>query len=366
MQDFDLPPDAGIPAPPIKGRGASANVVHRYSRETRQAVADGWDSELPPDPRTRLLIDRARSILSHNDSPDLPFTQSLNPYRGCEHGCIYCYARPTHAWLDLSPGLDFETQIFAKPDAPRLLREAFARPGYQCSPIALGTATDAYQPCERKEGLCRAVLEICKECSHPVSLVTKSALVERDVDLWAALAARRLGHVALSLTTLDSTLARQLEPRASTPAARLRAMEKLAAAGVPVAVFVAPLIPGLNDQELEKILAAARQHGASAAHYVVLRLPHEVAGLFRNWLEQHAPDKAGRILSVLYDLRHGRLNDARFGSRMTGLGHFADLVRQRFNLACRRLDLNTELPALDCSAFTPAAQESHGGQLSLF
>jgi len=368
MEDFDPAPSSEIPAQPVKGRGAAGNVAHRFSTDTRQAEADGWEAPEPSLPQTRLLVDSAKSIISRNDSPDLGFDQSINPYRGCEHGCIYCYARPTHAYLGLSPGLDFETQIFAKPDAARLLREELAKPGYLCSTIALGTATDAYQPFERQEKLTRAVLEVLLETRHPVSVVTKSSLVVRDLDLWAELARLNLAHVAISLTTLNGPLARQLEPRASAPHARLKAMSRLAEAGVPVSVFVAPLIPGINDHELEKLLAAAREHGAASASYTLLRLPHEVAGLFREWLDWHAPEKAARVMSVLYDLRGQRANDARFGSRMTGLGHFAELLLQRFDLACRRHGLAQELPRLDSGRFTPPRRPDNSDerQLSLF
>jgi DNA repair photolyase len=368
MSDFDLAPSPEIPDRPIKGRGAVGNVAHRFSTENRKAIDDGWEPSAPPLPQTRLLIDGAKSIISQNDSPDLGFDQSLNPYRGCEHGCIYCYARPTHAWLGLSPGLDFETQIFAKPDAPRLLREELAKPGYICSTIALGTATDAYQPFERQQKVTRAVLEVMRETRHPVSVVTKSSLIVRDTDIWADLSKQNLAHVAVSLTTLNGPLARQLEPRASAPHARLEAMEKLAAAGIPVSVFIAPLIPGINDHELEKLLGSARDHGARSASYTILRLPHEVASLFRDWLSWHAPEKAARVMSVLYDLRGQRTNDPNFGSRMTGLGHFADLLRQRFELACRRLDLSRDWPRLDTTRFVAPSIEdgSETRQLSLF
>jgi len=366
MEDFDLQPSPEIPHRPVKGRGAAGNVAHRFSHETRQAEDDGWEQAEPSLPQTRLLVDSAKSIISRNDSPDIGFGQSLNPYRGCEHGCIYCYARPTHAYLGLSPGLDFETQIFHKPDAARLLREELGHPDYVCSTIVLGTATDAYQPFERKARLTRALLEVALETGHPLSVVTKSSLVVRDIDLWAELARRNLAHIGISLTTLDGLLARQLEPRASAPHARLDAMQKLGEAGIPVSVFVSPVIPGLNDHELENLLAAARAHGAESACYTLLRLPHEVAGLFREWLEWHAPEKAARIMSVLYDLRGGRANDARFGSRMKGLGHFADLIRQRFDLACRRHGLSCELPVLDTSGFRPPAAPADERQLSLF
>jgi len=368
MDDFDPHPSSEIPRRPVKGRGASGNVAHRFSDETRRAEDDGWEPAAPSNPRTRLLVDRAKSIISRNDSPDIGFDQSLNPYRGCEHGCIYCYARPTHAFLGLSPGLDFETQIFMKPDAPRLLREEFGHPDYVCSVIALGTATDAYQPFERREQLTRSLLEIFLETRHPVSVVTKSSLIVRDIDLWARLAQNRLAHIGVSLTTLDGALARQLEPRASAPHARLEAMRLLADAGIPVSAFVSPLIPGLNDRELETLLAAARDNGATSAGYTLLRLPHEVAGLFREWLDVHAPEKAARVMSVLYDLRGGRANDANFGSRMKGLGHFADLIRQRFELACRRLGLVQEWPALDTTSFRPPPppRPVDERQLSLF
>ncbi len=368
MEDFDLQPSPEIPPKPIKGRGAAGNVAHRFSSNTRQAEDDGWAPAEPSLPQTRLLVDSAKSIISRNDSPDIDFEQSLNPYRGCEHGCVYCYARPTHAYLGLSPGLDFETQIFHKPDAPHLLRTALGHPDYVCSTIVLGTATDAYQPFERQQRLTRAVLEVMLETGHPVSVVTKSSLIVRDIDLWAELARHNLAHVGVSLTTLDGPLARQLEPRASAPHARLEAMEKLSAAGVPVSAFVSPLIPGLNDHEMEKILLAAHGHGASGASYTLLRLPHEVAGLFREWLDWHAPEKASRIMSVLYDLRGGRANDARFGSRMKGLGHFAELIRQRFDLTCRRLGLSRKLPQLCCDRFKPPppARPADERQLSLF
>lgn len=368
MEDFDLQPSPEIPPTPIKGRGAGGNVAHRFSSETRQAETDGWTPAQASLPQTRLLVDSAKSVITRNDSPDIGFDQSLNPYRGCEHGCIYCYARPTHAWLGLSPGLDFETQIFHKPDAPRLLRAELSHPDYACSTIVLGTATDAYQPFERKERLTRALLAVMLETRHPVSVVTKSSLIVRDLDLWAELARQNLAHVGISLTTLDGQLARELEPRACAPHARLAAMQQLSEAGVPVSVFASPLIPGLNDQELEKLLAAAREHGATSAAYTLLRLPHEVAGLFRQWLDWHAPEKSARVMSVLYDLRGGRANDARFGSRMKGLGHFADLLRQRFELACRRLGLAREFPQLDKTRFTPPPPERPADerQLSLF
>lgn len=368
MDDFDLAPSPDVPSRPIKGRGAAGNIDHRFSSEQRNCVDDGWTPAEPSLPQTRLLIDSARSVISHNDSPDLDFEQSLNPYRGCEHGCIYCYARPTHAYLGLSPGLDFETKIYCKPDAPQLLRSELAKSNYVCSPIALGTATDAYQPFERQEKLTRSLLEVLLETQHPVSVVTKSALIRRDIDLWEELAKRNLAHVAVSLTTQNGPLARQLEPRASSPQARLDAISALTAAGIPVTAIVAPLIPGINDHELEKLLSAAKDAGACRARYTILRLPHEVAPLFREWLDWHAPEKAARVMSVLYDLRGGRFNNPNFGSRMTGLGHFAELLKQRFTLACRRLALDTTWPELDTTQFiAPTLPDTvEARQLSLF
>jgi len=366
--------ESAKPLPPVSGRGAPTNLrPTRTGSLDRTADGDWLDvaedvDGAPPPLRTTVTVERPKTIISRNDSPDLGFDQSLNPYRGCEHGCIYCYARPTHAYLGLSPGLDFETQIFAKPDAARLLREELSKPGYACSNIALGTATDAYQPFERQQKLTRAVLEVLLETRHPVSVVTKSSLIRRDIDLWAELARQNLGQVATSLTSLNGPLARQLEPRASAPQARLETIATLSKAGIPVTVIAAPLIPGINDHELEKLLAAARDHGASSAAYTVLRLPHEVAPLFREWLEWHAPEKAARVMSVLYDLRGQRANDSRFGSRMTGLGHYAELLRQRFDLTCRRLGLSREWQQLDGSRFVPPKpnNEPDKRQLSLF
>lgn len=365
MEDFDRHPDSGLMLSPRKGRGTATNVGHRFAATSRQAEDDGWCREEESAPRTELFTDTAKTVIARNDSPDLPFEQSANPYRGCEHGCVYCYARPTHAWLGLSPGLDFETKIFHKPKAAELLRAELAKPGYRCSPIALGTATDAYQPLERKLGLTRGMLEVLLETRHPVSVVTKSALITRDLDLWAELARQGLAQVCVSLTSLDNELSRRLEPRASAPRARLEAMARLAAAGVPVAAFASPLIPALNDNELEKLLAAGQEHGATAAAYTLVRLPHEVAGLFRDWLDWHAPEKAARVMAVIHDLRGGKDNDANFGSRMTGRGPYASLIRQRFELACRRLGLGHDWAPLDCGRFRPPAPPA-ARQLSLF
>lgn len=350
--------------PPIHGRGATGNPDNRYAAHVREAFDDGWgglDAE-PAPLRTELFVDSSRSVITYNDSPDVPFDRSINPYRGCEHGCVYCFARPSHAWLGLSPGLDFESRLFHKPDAPALLRRELARPGYRCAPLALGSNTDAYQPVERKLGLTRALVEVLAEHGHPFSLVTKSALVERDIDLLAPLAAASLVQVAISVTTLDRGLARVMEPRAAAPERRLASIRRLSDAGVPVTVLMAPLIPFLNDHELEAVLAAARAAGAVAAGYVLLRLPHEVKDLFQDWLVAHFPLKAERVLGRLRDCRGGRDYDGRFGSRMRGEGEYADLLRRRFQLAHRRLAFPGASP-LDCGRFrVPGAAE----QLELF
>ena len=355
------------------GRGATLNPDNRYHAATREAVDDGW-APTTPDPdegsaprqiRTTVAIQPARTIIARNDSPDIPFTQSINPYQGCEHGCIYCYARPTHAYLDLSPGLDFETRLFAKPDAARLLREELAKPGYRCDPIALGTNTDPYQPIEREWKVTRSILEVLAETRHPFSIVTKNALVERDLDLIAPMAAAGLARVYLSITTLDAELARRLEPRASAPARRLQALRALSAAGVPTGVMVAPVIPQLNDRDLEAILESAAAAGAAQAGWIMLRLPREVAPLFRDWLATHCPDRAAHVMSIVNDLRGGRDYDAGFGTRMRGTGVFADLIARRFEVACRRLGLNAERDrsALDCTKFVAPAHDERQRRL---
>ena len=294
------PPDA------IKGRGTPANPANRFHRQHSEPFDDGWGSEASPPPRTTLLSDSSRSLLVYNRSPDVPFDRSINPYRGCEHGCVYCYARPSHAYLDCSPGLDFETRIFHKPNAAALLRRELARPGYRCQPIALGVNTDAYQPAERQLRITRDILEVLLEFRHPVGLVTKSGLVERDLDVLRELAQHRLVHVTLSVTTLDRGLARTLEPRAAAPQRRLQTIAALHRAGIPVAVLVAPVIPVLNDAEIEAILQAARTAGARSAGYVMLRLPHEVKQLFRDWLQQHQPLKAAHVMNRVRDVRGQR------------------------------------------------------------
>lgn len=365
----DAAPQAEPTAKPHKGRGAPTNPDSRFSSWTRSIADDGWRTEQAEAPATELFVDNAKTVISRNDSPDLPFTRSLNPYRGCEHGCIYCYARPSHAYLGHSPGLDFETKLYYKPEAAKLLRKELGKPGYLCEPLAVGTNTDAWQPIERRLRITRGVLEVLHELKHPVMLITKSALIERDIDLLAAMAGEHLVHAAISLTTLDGELARKLEPRASAPHARLETIRKLNAAGIPVTVMVSPVIPGLTDHELEKLLMAAREAGAVSASYSVLRLPQELHALFEHWLAWHAPEKASRVMTILYDMRGGRSNagnDPNFENRMHGLGHFADLLAQRFALHVRRLGF-PGLPALDCSRFGASARtHSNDQQLGLF
>ncbi len=347
-----------------KGRGAVSNPTPRFEPHERVALDDGWgalDEELPP-LRTEVAIDRARSIITRNASPDVPFDRSINPYRGCEHGCIYCFARPTHAYLGLSPGQDFETRLFAKPDAPRLLARELRRPGYRCRVIALGTNTDPYQPIERTRRITRGVLEVLAAFAHPVAIVTKSALIRRDLDILAPMAARGLARVYLSIATLDRDLARRLEPRAPTPARRLEAIAALARAGVPVGVLVAPIIPALTDDRFERVLEAAAKAGARTAGYVLLRLPGEVAGLFQEWLAVHAPDRARRVMALVRDTRGGRDYDPRFGRRMTGEGAYAALIARRFALASARYGLARRDWAFETGLFRGATAT----QLDLF
>ncbi|MBI1396403.1 MAG: PA0069 family radical SAM protein [Betaproteobacteria bacterium] len=352
---------------PARGRGATCNPEGRFESVLRQPWDDGWardpDDDAPRAVRTVVTHETARGILSRNDSPDVPFSQSVNPYRGCEHGCIYCYARPSHAYLGLSPGLDFETRLFAKVNAASLLRETLAKPGYRCEPIALGANTDPYQPVERPLGITREVLEVLAACRHPFTIVTKNAGVLRDIDLLAPLAAEGLCRVHVSVTTLDHGLARRLEPRASSPARRIEAIGALTEAGVPAGVLVAPVIPFLTDDGVEHVLEAAAAAGAVTAGFVLLRLPHEIGDLFRAWLDHHYPLKAAHVVQRLAAMRGGRENDPRFGSRMTGEGELARLLAARFGNARRRLGLAGAVPPLDCSRFRPP---SSGGQLDLF
>jgi DNA repair photolyase len=351
-----------------KGRGAASNPAGRFESTRAQAEDDGWgilDEPLPA-VLTTVMPDAARSIIARNRSPDIPFTQSINPYRGCEHGCIYCYARPSHAYLNLSPGLDFETRLFYKPDAIALLERELAAPGYRCSPIALGANTDPYQPIEREYRVTRGILETLSACDHPATIVTKgAAVIARDIDLLTDMARRKLIAVYVSITTLNRHLKRTLEPRAASPAARLAVIHRLTEAGVPVGVMVAPVIPALTDHEAENILAAAAAAGAASAGYVLLRLPHEVNALFQEWLETHEPLKAAHVMSRIHALRAGRNNDPRFGSRMRGEGVFAKLFQQRFAIACRKHGLNRgERLELDTTRFVPPAPR--GTQRSLF
>ena len=347
---------------PPRGRGATANPHNRYHTNAAEAFDDGWPRDDLPVLRTQVGTDRARRAISYNDSPDIPFDRSVNPYRGCEHGCVYCYARPTHAWLDLSPGLDFESRLFTRPDLPDRLREELAAPGYRPAPLAIGAITDAYQPIEREHRITRRLLEILLEARHPVLLISKSAMIERDVDLLAELSADGLLEVAVSLTTLQRSLARTLEPRAAAPQRRLQVIERLSAAGIPVRAMLAPIIPVLNECEIESLLQAAHNAGARSADYVLLRLPLEVAPLFRAWLSQHHPDAARRIMGHVQDTRDGRDNDSRFGQRMRGTGAYADLIGQRFRLAAHRLGFAPG-PNLHCDLFRPP---SPTGQLRLF
>ena len=343
-----------------KGRGAASNPAGRFEATRLEAADDGWGSldEAPRRPETQLLADRPRRAITRNASPDVPFDQSVNPYQGCEHGCIYCFARPSHSYWSLGAGLDFETRIFHKPGLAQLLDRELAAPGYQCKPINLGANTDPYQPAEREHRTTRALLEVLLAHRHPVTIVTKGALILRDLDLLAALASQRLCSVAVSLTTLDDGLKRTLEPRAAAPRARLRVISDLVAAGVPVTVLLAPMIPALNDHEMEALLQAAAEAGAQNAGFMLLRLPHELGTLFEQWLHEHYPQRADRVLNLLRDARGGRLNDPRFGHRMRGEGAYAVLLAARFKAACRRLGLNQARgPELDCSRFLgdPAA-----------
>jgi DNA repair photolyase len=349
-----------------KGRGAESNAAGRYEPQARVAIDDGWgaaEEELPP-LATTLTPDSTRTIIARNDSPDIGFDRSINPYRGCEHGCIYCFARPTHAYLGLSPGLDFESRLFYKPDAAALLAAELSKKTYACRPIAIGTNTDPYQPVEKRLKIMRGILEVLRDFNHPVTIVTKSALIQRDIDILAAMAEKRLVAVSLSVTTLDRTLARVMEPRAATPPRRLETIRALNDAGIPTGVMAAPIIPALNDRELEQILAAARDHGARGAGYVLLRLPLELKSLFREWLETHFPEKASHVLSIVAQAHGGKTYDSSWGKRMTGTGPFAELIRIRFDLACHKLGLNRRSTRpLETGLFKPPPRV--GDQLSL-
>jgi len=350
----------------IKGRGAASNPEGRFETATHEVVDDGWEreQEFAPHPATTVTDERARSIISRNDSPDIPFEQSINPYRGCEHGCIYCYARPSHAYLNLSPGLDFETKLFAKTNAADLLRAELAKPNYRVSPINLGANTDPYQPIERRYRITRQILEVMLECRHPVTLITKNAMIERDLDLLAPLARENLVYAFVSITSLDNKLSAKLEPRACAPHRLIAALKTLADAGVPCGVMVAPIIPMLTDRWLEAILEDAHAAGARAAGYTILRLPWELKDLVREWLELHFPERAEHVLSLVRQMRGGRDNDPRFGSRMRGEGEFAELIRQRFTVASKRLGFaRGRDAALDCARFVAPRPASPQGEL---
>jgi len=362
-----------VPVPPQQTRrlrGALSQTPGRFESVERQAFDDGWtrEDEVPAPLQTTITIERARSIIARNDSPDIPFDQSINPYRGCEHGCVYCYARPSHAYLELSPGLDFETKLFAKTNAAELLKLELAKPGHRVSPISLGANTDCYQPAERKLGITRQILEVLSQCSHPLTIVTKSALVERDLDILAPMAQRNLVKVFVSIGTLDRVLARKLEPRAASPQRRLDTLRALSQAGVPCGVMVAALIPALNDKTLEHVLEEASKAGALEAAYVILRLPNELKDIFKEWLATHYPERAEHVMSIIRQMRGGRENDPRFHERMRGMGNYAELISKRFAIACKRFGLNghgggRRTPELDCTRFVPP---SPGGQMKLF
>ena len=359
--------DARQATAPIRGRGAASRVAGRFERRELRGEDDGWgsvyaDLDGTPKPATTVTDERARSIISRNRSPDIAFSQSVNPYRGCEHGCVYCFARPSHAYLDLSPGLDFETRLFAKTNAADLLRAELAKPGYVPAPIALGINTDGWQPIERERGISRACLEVLLETRHPVSIVTKGSAITRDLDLLAALARQGLASVFVSVTSLDNALSSKLEPRAAAPHTRLKMIAALREAGVPVGVLVAPVIPMVTDADLERILDAARQAGAQAAGYVMLRLPHELKDIWREWLQLHVPARAAHVMSLVRQMRGGKDYDSRFGTRQRGEGPFADLVAMRFAKTRKRLGF-TGLPALRTDLFLPPRMPTPQGEL---
>ena len=357
--------DALNPPRQYRGRGAASNLAGRFVPHTSTRENDGWDLEVEPLEKlaTEAIEEKAKSIIATNRSPDIPFDQSINPYRGCEHGCIYCYARPAHAYVDLSPGLDFESRLFYKANAPQLLEQALRRRSYQCSPIALGSNTDPYQPLEREKQITRQLLEVMQRFNQPVTIVTKGQLILRDLPLLAELAQDNLCHVAISVTTLSNELKRKLEPRTAGPAARLRILESLSQAGIPTAVLAAPMIPALNDSELESILTAASGAGAQQAAYILLRLPHEVAPLFRQWLQEHYPERAAHVMSIVQQSRAGRDYQSDFAQRQTGTGVFAQLLQQRFRVTSRKLGLNRRKLQLDCSRFAPPPQSGDQGEL---
>ncbi len=354
-----------------KLRGALSQIQGRFDKAERSPFDDGWtpEEQAQTQLKTTVTEERARSIIARNDSPDIPFDQSVNPYRGCEHGCIYCYARPTHAYVELSPGLDFESRLFAKINAVELLKDELSRPGYRVTPLAFGANTDCYQPIERRYGLTRGLIEVLAGCEHPLTIVTKSALIERDIDLLAPMARKNLVKAFVSVTTLDAVLARKLEPRAASPARRLDTIRALASAGIPTGVLVAPIIPALTDKTLEHVLEAGAKAGAARAGWILLRLPNEVRPLFKEWLATHYPQRADHVISIVRQSRGGRDNDPNFHTRMSGSGNFVELIGQRFDLACKKFGLNREQNqmasrgGLDCTRFKPPR---NSGQLGLF
>ena len=358
--------DAGfrIDAERRRGRGAGLNPSGRFEPQQREAFDDGWQSweELPPF-KTEVQVEKPRTAITRNESPDIPFDRSINPYRGCEHGCIYCFARPTHAYMGLSAGLDFESKLFAKPDAAKLLERELAKPGYKPRVIAIGTNTDPYQPIEKEWRIMRQILEVLNRANHPVAIVTKSALIMRDIDILQEMAAKNLVRVGLSVTTLDRTLARAMEPRAATPPRRLEAIQALSEAGIRTSIMVAPIIPALNDHEIERILDAGKAAGALEASYVILRLPLEVSPLFRDWLLQQYPDRYRHVMSLIRSMRGGKDYDAEFGKRMKGAGPYAWQISRRFEMATRRLELTRRNIALRDDLFVPP--DGSGVQLSL-
>ncbi len=348
-----------------KGRGTLSNVSGRFEREHRVLIDDGWGTldDQPPALKTSVGIDATRTIIARNDSPDLSFDRSINPYRGCEHGCVYCFARPTHAYLGLSPGQDFESRLFAKPKAAQLLANELRKPGYQVRSMALGTNTDPYQPIDDRYQVTREILKVLRDFRHPVGIVTKSNRVLRDIDILAEMAEMKLAHVALSVTTLDRKLARAMEPRAPTPERRIEAIRELSRAGIPTTVMAAPMIPALNDHEIENILERAHEAGARRAAYVLLRLPLEIKDLFREWLEAHQPGRAAHVMSLIRSMRGGKDYDAQWGKRMKGTGVYAQLMAKRFKLACERIGLNREWEPLRVDLFKPPPKT--GDQMQL-
>jgi DNA repair photolyase len=353
----------------LRGRGAVSNAVGRFEKQTRVLLDDGWDDgwraedDSPPPIRTEVIVDSTRSIIAHNKSPDVSFDQSINPYRGCEHGCIYCFARPSHAYLGMSPGVDFESRLFAKPNAAALLVKELSAPGYVPRVIAMGTNTDPYQPLEKKMRITRSILEVLRDFRHPVAIVTKSPLILRDIDILSEMAKLGLAKAALSVTTLDRKLARVMEPRAGTPARRLQAIRGLTDAGIPAGVMFAPAIPALNDHEMEQVLTAATDHGARSAGYVLLRLPLEIKDLFREWLEANAPDRAKHVMALVRSMRGGKDYDSNWNTRMTGTGPYAQMMARRFHMAVKRLGLNLPRPPLATHKFKRPPRL--GDQLSL-